>query len=68
MIFVPPSLALPLLVRFGVIEAEDRLYKEWKIAARMDDHRASERARATQKALNRFGPSLVEMKRASLRP
>ena len=39
-----PSLALPLLVRFGVIEAEDRLYKEWKIAARMDDHRASERA------------------------
>ena len=63
-----PSLPLPLLVRFGVIEAEDRLYKEWKIAARMDDLRASERSRATQKALNRFGPSLVEMKRASLRP
>ena len=32
MIFVPRP--------FGVIEAEDRLYKEWKIAAWMDDHRA----------------------------
>ena len=45
----------------GVIEAEDRLYKEWKIAARIENE-------GTQKALNRFGPSLVEMKRASLRP